>query len=211
MIAPVPQVPAARCRIRPTAFTLVELLLAVALGSLVIAGITALAVSMIRASVQEESDQVAQDAWSRVHQFLITEVGEAGRSYSGSVETVPIQLATAISGCSGTPAPPALASFSIRVRNPSNPTAAPTVLAYYNQNGNLMRCGLPVLAGGSLDFSATSSVAILSYNTSLANLSIGHSGRSIAYTVLITSPHGTTVFSGRGRAWAQSALIEAES
>ena len=194
-----------------SAFTLVELLLAVGLGSLMLTGVIALAVSMIRASARDEIAQTSEDAWSRVHQFLITEVGEAGRSYAGSVETVPIQLATAISGCSGTPAPPAVASFSIRVRNPSNPMAIPTVLSYYNQDGNLMRCGLPVLADGSLDFSATNSVAVLSYNTSLTSLSIDHSGRSIAYTILITSPLGSTVFSGRGRAWAQSALIQAES
>lgn len=196
---------------RLSAFTLVELLLAVALGSLVLAGITALAVSMIRASVQEESSQVAQDAWSRVQQFLLTEVGEAGRSYSGTAEAVPIELATSISGCTGSPAPPALASFSIRVRNPGNPGAAPAQIFYYNQNGNLMRCGPPVLADGSLAFTASSSVAILSYNTSLSNLSIGHFGRSLAYTVTISSPRGTTLFSGRGRAWAKSALIEAES
>ena len=194
-----------------SAFTLVELLLAVGLGSLMLTGVIALAVSMIRASAREEIAQTSQDAWSRVHQFLVTEVGEARRSYVGSVETVPIQLNAAISGCSGTPTPPSSSSFSIRVGNPANPAQAPTTIDYYVQNGNLMRCGLPVLADGTLNFSGTRSVAVLSYGTSLSSLDLAHSGRSIGYDITISSPQGSAVFTGRGRAWAQSAVIQAES
>lgn len=192
-------------------FSLVELLLVLVLGAVVLSGIIALAVSLTRASVEEETSQVAQDSWSRVQQFLITEIGEAGRSYSGAVESVPIELSVPINGCSGIPVPPALSSFAIRVRNPGNPSTSPVLIFYYNQNGNLMRCGPPVLSDGSLDFPAISSVAILSYYTTISDISVGYSGRSLAYTVTVRSPHGVTLFSGRGRAWAQSSLIEAES
>lgn len=202
-----------RCRspLPPSAgFSLVELLLALTLGSVLIAAATSVAVSMIRSSVQDEAAQVAQNGWSRVQQFLLAEVGEAGRSYVASVESAPIELGFSTSSCSGLPAPPPQASFSLRVRNPARPGDPPSLIHFYNQGADLFRCGPPVLADGSLDFSRASTPAVLSYNTNLADVALGHAGRSLSYTVLIRTPAGQLLFSAPGRAWAQSALIEAE-
>jgi len=69
----------------------------------------------------------------------------------------------------------------------------------------------PVLANGALNFSAPSSEAILSYDTTLRQLSRTVENRSIAYTLDFRSPHSAEPeFTGVGRAWAQSSIIELE-
>ncbi|MFM7466059.1 MAG: type II secretion system protein J [Cyanobium sp.] len=221
-------------RHRPAAFTLVELLLGAAFGVILLAGLMMMATSLLRAGVRDDNQQSAQDAWARVNQFLNIEVGEAGRLYQGTTEVSPIVLDQAPS-CSGANRDAGSGSFAIRVPN-SDPAqnSAYATITYYMSGGHLMRCGPPVLANGSLNFSASSSEAILSYNTCLeldstnscrtvtktsrcwdvaddSRLGLGHEGRSIAYRLHLSSAHSAEPeLSCVGRAWAQSSIIELE-
>jgi Tfp pilus assembly protein PilW len=201
-------------RHRPAAFTLVELLLASAFGVILLGGLMKMSTSLMRAGLQDDNQQSAQDAWARVNQFLVIEVGEAGRLYEGTTEVRPIDLDQVPSACSGASRDAGSESFAIRVPNP-DPGAVGSArfatITYYMSEGHLMRCGPPVLATGALNFSATSSAAILSYNTTLRQLSLNHLDRSIAYTLDFRSPHAGVEFSGQGRAWAQSSRIEITS
>jgi hypothetical protein len=57
----------------------------------------------------------------------------------------------------------------------------------------------------------TRAEAILSYDTTLRQLSRTVENRSIAYTLDFRSPHSAEPeFTGVGRAWAQSSIIELE-
>lgn len=203
-----------RSRHRPAAFTLVELLVGVAFGAILMGGLMMMATSILRAGLEDDNQQSAQDAWARVNQFLVIEVGEAGRLYQGITEVSPIVLNPATTGCSGANPDAGSESFAIRVPNPdpaATGSARFATITYFMSDGHLMRCGPPVLANGALNFSATSTAAILSYDTTLRQLSLNHLNRSISYTLDFRSPHAGVEFSGQGRAWAQSSRIELTS
>jgi len=198
-------------RPRPAAFTLVELLLGAAFGVILLGGLMTMATSILRAGLREDNQQSAQDAWARVNQFLNIEVGEAGRIYLRTTAVGPIVLNQAPT-CSGASQDGGSESFAITVPNPDPAAAIPfRTIIYYMSVGHLMRCGPPVLANGALNFSAPSSEAILSYDTTLRQLSRTYENRSIAYTLDFRSPHSAEPeFTGVGRAWAQSSIIELE-
>ena len=199
-------------RPRLAAFTLVELLLGAAFGVILLGGLMTMATSILRASLREDNQQSAQDAWARVNQFLNIEVGEAGRIYQGETPVGPIQGDNPTPNCSGASQDGGSESFAITVPNPDPAAAIPfRTITYYMSGGHLMRCGPPVLANGALNFSAPSSEAILSYDTTLRQLSRTVENRSIAYTLDFRSPHSAEPeFTGVGRAWAQSSIIELE-
>lgn len=200
-------------RHRRAAFTLVELLLASAFGVILLGGLMKMSTSLLRAGLQDDNQQSAQDAWAQVNQFLVIEVGEAGRIYMSAVEVSPILLNQApASLCSGASRDAGSESFAIRVPN-ADPTATVPfrTITYYMTGGHLMRCGPPVLADGSLNFKGPNSEAILSYDTTLRQLSLNHQNRSISYTLDFRSPHAGVEFTGQGRAWAQSSRIEITS
>jgi type II secretory pathway pseudopilin PulG len=194
---------------RPAGFTLVELLLASAFGVILLGGLMMMATFLLRAGLREDNQQSAQDAWARVNQFLNIEVGEAGRIYLRTTAVGPIVLGQAPT-CSGASQDGGSESFSITVPNPDPASTVPfRTISYYMSGGHLMRCGPPVLANGALNFSAPSSEAILSYDTTLRQLSRTYENRSIAYTLEFRSAHSTEPeFTGVGRAWAQSSIIE---
>lgn len=220
-------------RPRPDAFTLVELLLAASFGVILLGGLMTMATSLLRAGLKADNQQSAQDAWARVNQFLNIEMGEAGRIYQGTTEVSPIVLDQAPS-CNGANRDAGSDSFAIRVPNPdpaATASARYATITYYMSGGHLMRCGLPVLANGALDFNASNSEAILSYDTCLevsndkkclkvsappdeTSLSLGLDlqKRSIGYRLRFFSPHSSAPeFSGVGRAWAQSSRIEIDN
>ena len=199
-------------RPRLAAFTLVELLLGAAFGVILLGGLMTMATSILRAGLREDNQQSAQDAWARVNQFLNIEVGEAGRIYQGETPVGPIQGDNPTPNCSGASQDGGSESFAITVPNPDPAAAIPfRTITYYMSGGHLMRCGPPVLANGAMNFSAPSSEAILSYDTTLRQLSRTYENRSIAYTLDFRSPHSAEPeFTGVGRAWAQSSIIELE-
>lgn len=200
-----------RSRHRPAAFTLVELLVGVAFGAILMGGLMTMATSVLRAGLKDDNQQSAQDAWAQVNQFLVIEVGEAGRIYMSATEVSPILL-NQEPLCSGASRDAGSESFAIRVPNADPTSSVPfRTISYYMSGGNLMRCGPPVLADGSLNFKGPNSEAILSYDTTLRQLSLNHLNRSIAYTLEFRSPHAGVEFSGQGRAWAQSSRIEITS
>jgi Tfp pilus assembly protein PilW len=226
--------PPSRCR--HAAFTLVELLLGSALGLILLGGLMMMATSVLRAGLRDDNQQSAQDSWAQLNQFLVIEVGEAGRLYEGITEVSPIVLDQAPSDCPGASRDAGSDSFTIRVPN-ADPagTVSYRTITYYMSGGHLMRCGPQVLANGSLNFSAPSAAAILSYDTCLeldssntcwdvvrsstcwnvsddSSLGLGYQNRSIAYRLHIISPYsGEPELSCVGRAWAQSSRIEITS
>lgn len=196
---------------REPAFTLLELLVATAFGAIVFGALMTMATSLMRAGLREDNQQTAQDAWARVNQFLLIEVGEAGRFYLGTTEVNPIALNQPLSDCPGASRDPASESFTIRVPTGSSVGGVSfRTISYYVRDNNLMRCGPPVLGNGALDFWASSAEAVLSYSTVLRNLSLDLNNRAIAYTLDFRSPHAGVEFSGEGRAWAQSSMIQLE-
>lgn len=196
---------------RAPAFTLLELLVATAFGAIVFGALMTMATSLLRAGLREDNQQTAQDAWARVNQFLLIEVGEAGRFYQGDNEFSAIELDLPPSDCPEASKDPASASFTIRVPSANASGVTFRMISYYVRDNNLMRCGPPVLANGALDFAAPSAEAVLSYNTVLRNLSRDFDKRSIAYTLDFRSPHAGVEFSEQGRAWAQSSMIQKEN
>ena len=196
---------------RPAGFTLVELLLASAFGVILMGGLMMMATFLLRAGVREDNQQSAQDAWARVNQFLNIEVGEAGRIYEGDEPIGPIKPDQEPT-CTGAGRDAGSESFAITVPNPDpavSGSARYATITYYMSEGHLMRCGPPVRANGALNFSAASSEAILSYDTTLRELSLNYEDRSITYKLDFRSPHSAVPeFTGSGRAWAQSSIIE---
>jgi hypothetical protein len=175
-----------------------------------------MATSLLRAGVRENSQQTAQDAWGKVNQFLNIEVGEATRFYLPNnpdplepTELDPIEEVQTISDCAGATLTAGSESFKIRVPSPAGGGVFRQIF-YYTSGTDLMRCGPPVLANGTLDFSAPSAEAVLSYNTTLRVVSLGHNDRSVQYTLDFRSPYAGVEFTGVGRAWAQSSIIQLE-
>lgn len=200
---------------RAPAFTLLELLVATAFGAILLGAILTMATSLLRAGVRDDNQQTAQEAWARLHQFLAIEVGEAGRFYLSPTDVTPIDAIAPLnqppSDCAGANQDPASESFSIRVPNSDSSGGVPyRTITYYVRSNNLMRCGPPVQANGALDFAAPSTEAVLSFNTVLRQLRRDHDNRSIAYTLEFRSPHAGVEYSGQGRAWAQSSMIQVE-
>ncbi|MFM7169506.1 MAG: hypothetical protein ACKOYH_01445 [Cyanobium sp.] len=205
---------------RAPAFTLLELLVASSIGIILLASLLKMSSSLLRAGLRENNQQTSQDAWVRVNQFLAIEVGEAARTYQGTgptaPEQAPIVLNPTTSECGALP-PSTTKAFAIRVPNPGNSTTPFRTITYYNVNNtNLMRCGPPVLSTGRLVLDPTTGASDskeISYNTKLCQVQTDSNNRWIAYTMEFLSPQcGSTAaqFVGKGRAWAQSAIIQQE-
>jgi prepilin-type N-terminal cleavage/methylation domain-containing protein len=121
-------------RARPTAwqgYTLVELLIAVAIGSFLMIGTASMLISHIQSSARMEGLMRLQEAWSRV-QFLLDQEIQEARIEAGSPSSV---------NCS---------SLSLRIPNPAGGEGQIT----YSRTGDgtLTRSGPSVNEDGTLDF-----------------------------------------------------------
>lgn len=168
-----------------TGFTLVELLIVAALGSLALATVTFVLVRSIRTSISIELNQQVLNELVRVATFIELEVGEAAADEDNNAA---IQLggssAVSCDPPSGTPA-----AFTLTLPDP--PNASRTIQYYATGSGGntiLWRCGPPVLNNGTLDYIADPTAFPLGFNLTISNVSLGAQGNSVTFTIASTEP-----------------------
>jgi Tfp pilus assembly protein PilW len=134
-------------------FTVVELLVAAALGLVVMGAAGSMLISHIRTITVQSAQLRFQNDWARFNAFVETEVGEGNRvSTDAGV------------GC-GTVGAARL--FTIFVGNPVDAVADQTIS--YNQNGTAIeRCGPAIQADGTLATGAATVTSQLLTNATLA-------------------------------------------
>jgi type II secretory pathway pseudopilin PulG len=160
---------------RSSAFTLVELLVAASIGSLIFASAAALITSHIRSTFASGIAQRVRDDSNRVSYFIQTEANEAALVETG-------QSLSACTGATGT------SIFSLVIPRPdgvAGDTANVVRSHYYVNNGNLWRCGPSVNRNGSLNYGAITN-SILNSETAIAPVScqgitMTSGGRVVAY------------------------------
>lgn len=142
------------------AFTLVELLVTVALGSLVLGATVVVLTTHLRSTASAERAQRVRDAANRLNYFLQVEVGEAAS----------ITTNTSITQAACTSAPNSRSLFTLNIPLPAGTLAAisttgnanltTTPIHFYVSNNDLIRCGPAINQNGSLDLSGST----ISYN-----------------------------------------------
>lgn len=138
-------------------FTLLELLISLALGSLIFSTLASMIVAHIRStSVSELAAQVRNDS-NRIDYFIQTEAAEAA-----SIGTAVIANCPAVGGGA------ALFNFNVPVNTGRADDLTNVVrIFYYTANGNLRRCGPPILANGRLNYTGAPVDSIVSTNTTV--------------------------------------------
>jgi prepilin-type N-terminal cleavage/methylation domain-containing protein len=168
-------------------FTLVELLIVAALGSLALGAVASVLVGSIRTSITIEQNQQALNELGRIATFIELEIGEAA----------PDNANNAIS--TGEPNPCGIAGTEAFTLNLPNPGGISRLIQYYTtgtgQNTILWRCGPPVNnttnAGnnaGSLDYNAALSNFPLGLSVTISGVEVGTRGESVEYTLESTEP-----------------------
>lgn len=118
-------------------FTLVELLIAAGLGAVILAVAAKVLTGDVRSSSSQEAIQRLRDHWGRVNYFVDTEVREG----------LSVSLAAGSGACASVASP----LLTITVPAPGTASGTSTI-HYYNQNGDLWRCGPDIADDGSLLF-----------------------------------------------------------
>jgi prepilin-type N-terminal cleavage/methylation domain-containing protein len=167
----------------PTGFTLVELLIVAALGSLALGIVALVLVRTIRTSVTIERNQQAFNELGRIATFIELEVGEAAQDDDN--EAIRTGVANPC-GAAGTEA------FTL---NLPNPDGTPRLIQYYTtgtgQNTILWRCGPPVnniVNPGSLNYNAALIDFPLGLSIRISDVEVGDRGESVEYTLESTEP-----------------------
>lgn len=160
-------------------FTLLELLIALALGGMLIGLASSVITSHLRTTQKQAELQRMRDHWGRINFFLETEIREG--------QSLGTEDGTGI--CASKPN----RVLTITVPNPSAPST-PGRIVYYNNGVDLWRCGPAVNRDGTLDF-ANQTDGILVENASLS-LPAGFTGPtdSTTYTVTLRSWDGGSLF-----------------
>ncbi|QPN65687.1 hypothetical protein H8F26_12295 [Synechococcus sp. CBW1006] len=114
---------------------MVELLIASAIGAVILAAAARILTGDIRSNSSQEAIQRLRDHWGRVNYFVDTEVREG----------LSVSLASGTGACASVASP----YLAITVPNPAGGTGG---IYYYNNNGNLWRCGPDIADDGSLTF-----------------------------------------------------------
>lgn len=120
-------------------FTLTEVLVAAALGLIVVAAAGAVIVQHIRTTTVQSVQLRFDNDWGRVSQFIETEVGE-GLSLSN----------TPVANCPGTN----LFTINIPVLTGLDTALTNTAISYNQSGPDLVRCGPPIKPDGTLDTGA---------------------------------------------------------
>jgi hypothetical protein len=123
------------------AFTLSELLVAAALGLIVLSAAGSVLVSHIRTTTVQTLQLRFQDDWARFSNLIETEVGE------GQSLTAVVQAAQ----CPAEALPGRDLLFTINVPVIVDNNAVNTQISYYQVGPDLVRCGPPITEEGTLD------------------------------------------------------------
>lgn len=175
-----------QCTDPNSGFSLIELLITVAIGSLIFSAGATLVTSHIRSSTKAEIGQRIRDDSNRLGYFIQTEANESALVRTGQP----------LSGCSVS----GNSIFSFDIPLPTGLAGDPTnvVRTYYYQNGSdLRRCGPSINRNGSLNY-ATIQDYVLNTNTTLVltpcnGISTANPGRAVAYQVTFNdAPGGVT-------------------
>lgn len=168
-----------------SAFTLVELLVTAALGSIIFAAAATLITTHIRSTSAAEIAQRVRDDANRLSYFIQTEANEAALVETG-------QSLAACSGATG------VSLFSLVIPRPDGVAGDPANIVrshYYVNGGNLWRCGPSINRNGSLDYASLQN-SILNSSTTLAlvtcqGITTTNQGRVVSYqTTFNDAPTG---------------------
>jgi prepilin-type N-terminal cleavage/methylation domain-containing protein len=166
----------------PTGFTLVELLIVAALGSLALGIVALVLVRTIRTSVTIERNQQALNELGRIATFIELEVGEAAEDDDNEAIRT------------GAPNPCGAAGTEAFTLNLPNPDATPSfrTIQYYTtgtgRNATLWRCGPPVQNSGNLNYAASEVAFELGLSVTITDVAVGPRGESVEYTLASTEP-----------------------
>lgn len=150
-------------------FTLVELAMVVAIGSIIMLGTASMLISHIRSSAKMEAVMRLQEAWSRIQFLLDQEIQEA------RVEAT---------------SPSAVSCTSLSLTIPNATGSDGSIVYSVSSSGLLNRTGPPVSSDGTLDFSATSSTATLM--RSVRSFCPVVSDGRVTYTLALDDASGAT-------------------
>lgn len=139
-------------------FTLLELLIASVLGSLVFSTLASMIVAHIRSTSSSElAARVRNDA-NRIDYFIQTEASEAASIGTAAVSNCPASVAGGAT----------LFNFNVPVDTGQADDLTNVVqIFYYTANGDLRRCGPPILGNGRLNYAGTPVDSIVSTNTTV--------------------------------------------
>lgn len=139
-------------------FTLLELLLVSVLGALLFSALASMIVAHIRStSTSELAARVRNDS-SRIDYFIHTEASEAASIGTAAVSNCP---ASVTGGAT-------LFNFNVPVDTGQADDLTNVVpIYYYTANGDLRRCGPPILANGRLNYTGAPVDSIVSTNTTV--------------------------------------------
>lgn len=178
---------AGNCRVRylkaDQAFTLVELLIVSFASLILVLGFGELLTSYLRGSASLKTSQAVRNDASRLEYLLQNEAGEAE-----SLQYAAVQMPS--NHCPGVAS--ASAYFSLNIPNnllTGNPLdrSQDDKTYYYNQGGDLYRCGRPFYRNGTLDFSSPRVAARVMRSTTLDTF-VSCQGQSSSSLILAYIP-----------------------
>lgn len=168
----------------PVGFTLVELLIVAALGSIALGAVATVLVRTIRTSVSIEVNQQALNELGRIASFIELEVGEAAAD--GAIAAMRSGIPVS---CNPSPG---IAPLTLTLPNPGGPTR---FIQYYTTvtgaETTLWRCGPPIETDGTLNYGSNPTTAFpLGFNLTLTvnTNSLLPRGESVQYTLASTEP-----------------------
>lgn len=175
-------------------FTIIELLITAALGTVIMGTIVSVLVGQTREGLVIERTQRAREDMNRIALFIDGEVGE------GDLVTPSASL----SQCANT----GTSVFTIRIPYWSTNTRTSTTSQYYvDSSGSLRRCGPPILSDGKLNPAGTRIDSVISTNTSLTQTNAAAS-RSVGYTISVNDGTGNTIGTRSSKARTRTGLID---
>lgn len=191
-------------------FTLLELLIAVVLGSAVLSSVITVITGHVRGTRTQELAQRTRDDATRLNYLIQTEASEAFTTTPGAVISNCAAAANGQTSLFGLTIPRPTAQFD-DVNNVA-------VIYYYSATNagstDLKRCGPPIRQNGSLDFGASPVDGIVSANTTLSLVTCNGtstSSREVAYQLQlndVSPPYTPACAIARARAFrVQDPLI----
>lgn len=163
--------------------TLPELLIAIAIGSIVLLAASEILTSHIRSSSRMEAIMRLQDSWSRLQFLLNHEIQEArGASVDSS------------------------GALILNIPDSTNPATLSTI-SYRTAGTALQRFGPTIGSDGSLIFNQASTTQVVLRGVSAFTPSLGNGGsQQVRFTVSLVDPTGVTL-TQRGSATTADARI----
>lgn len=176
-------------------FSLVELLIYVAMAGGVLATIMGVTVSQIRSTSTQELRLRTVDLWGRLSSLIESEISEAERIEAN----LPLPSSCIDPGDSGAPT---TSIFSLTIPYVADTTGLSAgtlnkVNIYYYQRrlglaNDLWRCGPGYLPTGQLNYAGPMEPSLISKRTTMLP-TVGTDNRSLSYQITMTTPKGEPI------------------